>query len=68
MIKGRGGRKQNNDTKFTEKLSTTKNRRLKNFIAIIEVDKNNGIKIGFRRETIMGFFFKNKKKIKRKKQ
>lgn len=30
--------------------------------------KNNGIKIGFRRETIMGFFFKNKKKIKRKKQ
>lgn len=26
--------------------------------------KNNGIKIGFRRETIMGFFFKNKKKNK----
>ncbi len=27
LIKGRGGRKQNNDTKFTEKISTTKNRR-----------------------------------------
>lgn len=34
----------------------------KNFIAIIEVDKNNGIKIGFRRETIMGFFSRIRKK------
>lgn len=30
----------------------------------MEIEKNNGIKIGFRRETIMGFFFKNKKKNK----
>ena len=26
-----------------KKFSTTKNRRLKNFIAIIEIEKNNGI-------------------------
>ena len=33
-------------------------------MSIIQIKKNNGIKIGFRRETIMGFFFKNKKKNK----